>query len=293
MSYRPIRNSGQLCPAAVRFQSCAPPADLGEWLQEFWQYDVLPGFALVPIQVFPSGCVVLRFDVRPDGVDSILYPPSSSPEMKSVFRRGVSVFGAALRVGRACPVLGCGIPELGSRRIGLDDVWSRPLDSLEERLFLARGFPARVEVLAEALRPVLDAPDCGVRDFGPRLDVALSGEDSPWARRRPLSDRTLRRHFGRYVGHSPKQLQRIVRVQSAMRFLAGSSLSLTQVAHASGFSDQSHLNREFVRLVSMTPGFFRRSLGRFHEAGLPIWAEVPFLRELGAVPSSGRPSVGY
>ena len=284
MGYRPIRNSGQLCPLAVRFQGCPPPAELREQVQAFWQYDVRAGFDLVPIQVFPSGCVVLRFDIGPDGVESVLYPPSASPEMKSVFRRGVSAFGVALRVGRAFPVLGCTIPELGATRTRLDAVWARELGLLEERLFLADSFRKRVAVLAEALRPASRMPGCGTQNLEHRLDVLLSGSDLRGA----LSDRTQRRQFDRHVGHSPKQLQRIVRVQAVLRLLSVQPQSLTRLAHGSGFCDQSHLNREFVSLLGMTPGLFRRSLGRFHQTDLPIWADVPILQELRLGPKSDR-----
>ena len=71
-----------------------------------------------------------------------------------------------------------------------------------------------------------------------------------------------------------------------MRRLAGRPTSFGQVALASGFSDQPHLNREFMSLLGMTPGAFCRSLGRFHEIDLPIWSRVPVLQELGLVPSS-------
>jgi len=287
MTYYPIRNSGQLCPRAVRFQSCAPPLDLRECVQEFWQYDVVRGFDLVPIQVFPSGCVVIRFDIGPEGVESVLYPPSSSPQMKSVFRQGVSAFGVALDVGRAFPVLGCGIPELGPTRTPLDAVWSRSLDSLEERLFSANGFQERVDALAGALRKALRASVGAIRDVRRPLDWML---DSVGAKNSRPSDRTVRRRFDRYVGHSPKQLHRIVRVQSAMRRLVGPPVLLAELAHESGFSDQPHLNREFSSLLGMTPGFFRDSLGHFHEPDLRIWADVPLLRELEVVPASGGAS---
>jgi len=281
--YRPIRNSGQLCPRAVRFSRCDPAPDLGELVQEFWQYDVREGFDRVPIQVFPSACVVLRFDIAPAGVESVLYAPSASPEMKSFFRHGVSAFGVALQVGRAYPVLGCGIPELGATRLPLENLWSRSVESLEMQLTAARGFEARVAVLSRALRAALRLPAGTTPAVNRWLDEVL--RDSG-ARNGAACDRTLRRQFHRYVGHSPKQLQRIIRLQSALRRLAEPSASLPQLAIGAGFSDQSHFHREFVRLFGMTPGFFRRSVGQFHRTDLSIWQGAPILQETGLVSRS-------
>jgi AraC-like DNA-binding protein len=50
--------------------------------------------------------------------------------------------------------------------------------------------------------------------------------------------------------------------------------SAAQVAQASGYSDQPHWNREFKRLLAMTPGEFTSYVGRFHEQALPIWSDL-------------------
>jgi AraC family transcriptional regulator len=42
--------------------------------------------------------------------------------------------------------------------------------------------------------------------------------------------------------------------------LAGTDLSLSEIAFATGFSDQSHLTRHFRQMIGMTPGQFRWSL---------------------------------
>ena len=62
--------------------------------------------------------------------------------------------------------------------------------------------------------------------------------------------------FRRQVGVSPKQFLDRVRVASAQDLIMrGESISMT--AAAVGYSDQSHLTRNFQKLVGVTPGRYR------------------------------------
>jgi len=78
---------------------------------DFWQYDVLPPHERVPIQAFPSGCVALRFNLRSDHLEPVLYGPSLRAEMTSVFWSDELAFGAALQLPAARDVLRCDVVE--------------------------------------------------------------------------------------------------------------------------------------------------------------------------------------
>ena len=274
--YRPIRNSAQLTPSAVRFQTRAPDRSLAPYVSDFWQYDVLPPHALVRIQVFPSGCVVLRFNLAATGVEPVIYGPSLRPDMKSVFVRGVSAFGAALRFEGARALIACDIAELCDLRLDLGLFWRPTLDALCERLALAASFEARCAVLSDFMRRQLSergAPHADLLGALARLQV--QHESSALPRELNVSERTLRRHFDSHVGLSPKAVQRVLRVQTTMRALVDQpDAPRVRLALAGGFSDQPHWNREFKRLLAMSPGEFSQFIGRFHEQQLPIWSEL-------------------
>ncbi|MEL6105824.1 MAG: helix-turn-helix domain-containing protein [Planctomycetota bacterium] len=83
------------------------------------------------------------------------------------------------------------------------------------------------------------AGNCGVSSLAGKLDVS-------------------RRHLGRLVreevGLSPKLFGRVVRFDQAVRLgRASPNLRLSQIASASGYADQSHMNREFMQLAGITP----------------------------------------
>ena len=71
-------------------------------------------------------------------------------------------------------------------------------------------------------------------------------------------------HFARQFKHSegttPHHYLVSRRIARAKELLAGTNLSVSEVAFAAGFVDQSHLTRHYRQILGITPGQFRRSL---------------------------------
>jgi len=63
------------------------------------------------------------------------------------------------------------------------------------------------------------------------------------------------------VGKPPHQFVMERRVQRALELLRDGDRTIAEIAHAAGFSSQSHLTANFRRVTGLTPGRFRRSLG--------------------------------
>lgn len=72
----------------------------------------------------------------------------------------------------------------------------------------------------------------------------------------------LARVFRDHHGCSPGEYLRRVRVEHACTMLADTPRTLAQVAYRSGYADQSHFTRQFKRAVGVTPGEYRRLVGR-------------------------------
>jgi AraC-like DNA-binding protein len=68
------------------------------------------------------------------------------------------------------------------------------------------------------------------------------------------------RQFKQSAGVTPHHYLVRRRVERARELLADTDLSLSAIAFATGFSDQSHLTRHFRQIVGITPGQFRWSL---------------------------------
>lgn len=76
-----------------------------------------------------------------------------------------------------------------------------------------------------------------------------------------LSRRSFERRFKECTGFSPATYLRILRFQGTYRMLEnGTARSLTDIAHASGYFDQSHFIRDFKRFSGLNPkDYFRKA----------------------------------
>jgi AraC-like DNA-binding protein len=77
-----------------------------------------------------------------------------------------------------------------------------------------------------------------------------------------LSQSQLGRAFKASTGAAPHQWQLRARVSKAQELLLLTGLPLSEIALATGFSEQSHLTRVFKRVVGMSPGSWQRDRGR-------------------------------
>jgi AraC-like DNA-binding protein len=79
-----------------------------------------------------------------------------------------------------------------------------------------------------------------------------------------LSPRQLERKFRNEVGLSPKayaNLMHVHRARRELKLMEGSSLA--DIAHYAGYYDQAHFNREFKRIIGITPGnYIERKVSR-------------------------------
>ena len=94
--------------------------------------------------------------------------------------------------------------------------------------------------------------------LGANLDGSVPLKDV--ARECGLSVSHFSRAFRRTVGAAPHNWLLTRRIEIAKEKLRHTRLSLSDIALACGFADQSHLTRVFTRVVGLSPGAWRRAL---------------------------------
>lgn len=139
-----------------------------------------------------------------------------------------------------------------------DVMGTRLVDEIRVRLLEHESWPDRLEVL-ETLLSGLARPECAVspeiryawrrlRQTGGRIPVRTLAHETGW------SARHLQSQLRVETGLTPKEAARVIRFDRARHALARSpSASLSALAAAHGYYDQSHLVREFQALAGCSP----------------------------------------
>ena len=266
-----------------------PPRELANVVIGLWGGDSESDFARH--RLLPNGEIWLMFNLGPPQRLVEAEAAAGSPLLRTVFVGGLQesplTFESVIRHPRAVAVrfrpLGAwtffgGLPlmELTNKVFDLEAILGARagVERLRQRLIEAPHLGAALDHLEDwLLSRMLGAsrPHPLTRAALQRLatdegDLRVEG----LARELGVSARYLNGLFHREVGLSVKGLHRILRFERALdEILAAAGQDLSAVAHACGYYDQSHLNRDFRELAGMTP---TELMPRVFQA--PGWREI-------------------
>jgi AraC-like DNA-binding protein len=161
----------------------------------------------------------------------------------------------------ASAILGRPLDDCWDRPVALSDLIGREADRLLERLAAASA-PAQAALLESWLVARLSGWEAEhARNL--RLQHGLlwrsGGESlSALADQAGVTPRTLRRHFARHAGLSPKQMSLSGRILRACAWLSDRpGTGIAEIALKVGFGDQAAFTNAFRHYVGMTPGQLR------------------------------------
>ena len=229
--------------------------------------------------VFLLGDVVLS-GWAPDGEDNpfrwsrgILHGPQARYYTAGPKPPVVSV-GVALRSGAVAPMVGLPACEIVDQHVPLDELWGNRAATIAERLHAATGpneafAVLEAELRARLTRPLLMHP--AVAHAIARLETGSSRTRISELREEVgYSSRHFIALFRSAIGLTPIQYSRIRRFAAVLRSLTQSGRSdLADLAIATGYTDQSHLNRDFREFSGTTPLLYRpRDAGSPHHHSL-------------------------
>lgn len=259
---------------AEHYREFAPAPDLRDFVACTWIKIVRHrgGPPLVPI--IPDGCSDLI--TYGDGAPFVVGPDRVTRWAE--LRDGLVITGLRLRPGAMRVVFGPRADEMLGAHAALADL-QRGADrlqhelegarSLDDRLAALEGWtrsrlqrvPDRARAIVGACRSLAAAPQIAIDRIADELGIGV---------------RTLHRDIVAACGYGPKTLQRIMRVQRALRaaHAAGPTARLGDVALVAGFADQAHMTRDFRSITGFTPTAYLRDwttseLGRWLDDDLP------------------------
>ena len=181
----------------------------------------------------PAGADILRLSTRRHSLADLLDDPRRSTPWTWVHEPRIAA--PFLRLARRAT-------EEGSA-IAADDA------DVADLLALLTARPARTTAPPRWLARTMESMRA---EWHPALSVA------DVARRAGVHPVYLARCVRRWYGVGLAEELRRIRLNAAAQALAGGEETVSRIAHAHGFADESHLSREFARATGSTPGRFRR-----------------------------------
>jgi AraC-like DNA-binding protein len=135
----------------------------------------------------------------------------------------------------------------GAPALRRDELLTATVGALADRAATRRVHASRAGGFVERARRLLE--ESCIDDIGADALAEAAG----------CSRFALYRGFRREYGMAPSDYQRQLRLRAARRLLARGE-AIGDVAARTGFADQSHLTRWFVRCYGMTPGRFQSAV---------------------------------
>jgi AraC-like DNA-binding protein len=254
------------------YEEHAPPRDLGDVVACTWVASAGER-ASQPEPIIADACsdIIVVGDAEPH---------VAGPATRTHFVQtapGSVIVGIRFRPGAARAVFDCSATELVDGDPYLREVCGRTAYQLENALrsapttdskrdALANWVRARIERRRTRDEQLLRAAHSLVADH--RQSVSALSDALGWSARR------LHREFSATCGYSPKYLQRILRLQRALRRAHTASnrpMSLSWLAADTGYADQAHMTRDFRDITGFTPrellSHTRLDVGRWLDDG--------------------------
>jgi len=235
------------------FREIRPSPPLRSIIDRFWLCDDVPtSTSDDPFEVLPDGCVEVVFALGETRGRMLAFGTATHGRLFAT-QPGTVYLGMRLRPARLHGLIDAKASSLTDRHDELDCLGEMRADDLLAQLYEAASVEAQVAALeqhvrhawrAQARLAALDRVVAAIQRHAGDIRVEQLVEDAC------LSRRQLERQFRDAVGLTPKQLCRVVRFQQVVAKLRDGQLNRSTLAADLGFTDQSHLRRDFMALAN-------------------------------------------
>lgn len=254
------------------FQLIKPSILLAPYIRYYWVLRIdAVGNQLVMERVLPVGCVSLTFhrghrlfSKGTDGLQPTTFISGQGFSFDDVRSTG-DIEMITVVFQPAAPRLFFNLPltEFRERNVSPEEAGLKNLCELQKRITDAANFSLCISLIENFLLKQLRVlPEYGMKRMVATIDKVNA---DPEVNSLALSDtaclskRQFNRVFSDYIGTTPKEFIRIIRMQRALFLLQQNPQEdFARLACSCGFYDQSHLIREFKLYSGYTPAEYLR-----------------------------------
>lgn len=255
------------------YQTFEPNSDLKSFVSCYWTLEIPTQSKHAKQRIVPDGCIEMAFIL---GDDIKRY----TSESEFIFQPRAMILGQTIAPFYIEPIGRVQTFAVRFYPYGFANFVSEPIDNLvnketpldqlfeydvvkhlQRKIIKATDTQQRISIIETFLMDRLKHESTINRIVSHTVDVLLSTNGSASItsifKDEPSKRRQLERNFKRQVGVSPKQLAKVIRLQTALKImLEQKSATLTDIAYHSEYFDQAHFVKDFRVLTGINPKDF-------------------------------------
>ena len=257
----------------MNYQTFQPQSDLESFIKCYWTLEVLAEESSKRQRIVPDGCIELIFilgdDIRriTSGDKFIIQPRAfilgQITEPFYVEPTGyVNSFAVRFYPHGFANFVSIPIKKLANKETPIGLLFGeKPSKELKLKILRAKDTDKRIKIIEDFMLDILKKKATIDNIVKSTIDALFSTRGST-----PINSilkdelykrRQLERKFFKQVGMSPKQLGKVIRLQTALNMLLNHrSENLTKIAYESDYYDQAHFIKDFKKFTGTTPKEF-------------------------------------
>ncbi len=257
----------------MNYQTYPPSPSLDSWVSCYWTLEV-PAQADSPRQrIIPDGCIEMAFILGDDikrytsGTEFILQPRAMvlGQTIKPFYIEPtgyVNTFAIRFFPYGFASFVDVPLKSLANIETPIDQLFKpKAALPLKQRIIQAEDTVERIEIIEEFLLEQLLTRAAIDKVVQITVDALLATKGSTpiqaILKEEPSRRRHLERMFRKQIGISPKQLGKVIRLQTALKMLIDPKQdNLTAIAYESDYYDQAHFIKDFREFTGTSPREF-------------------------------------
>ena len=264
----------------MNYQTFQPHSDLESLINCYWTLEVPADNDSQKQRIVPDGCIEMAFILGDDikrytsENEFILQPRAmvlgQTMEPFYIEPTGyVNTFAIRFYPYGFANFVSEPIKNLTNTETPLESLFDEKVaKELEQEIIQATDVKQRIEIIEAFLLEMLHTNSTLENIVKTTVDALLSTKGNASIKNILKDDlskrRQLERKFRKEIGVSPKQLGKVIRLQSALKMLINQEVdSLTNIAYESDYYDQAHFIKDFKEFTGTNPKEF---LGNDHMA---------------------------
>lgn len=257
----------------MKYEIFEPNNDLNSLVKCYWTLEVPAENDSEKQRIIPDGCLEMAFILGDDikrftnETDFILQPRAmvlgQTIEPFYIQPTGyVNTFAIRFYPYGFANFVTTPIKNLANKETPIADLFGqKTANELEEKIIHASDTKQRIDIIEKFLLNKLNEQTTIDKIVKSTIDILFSTNGSSSINsilKEDLSKRRqLERNFLKQIGISPKQLGKVIRLQTALKMmLTNKDETLTQIAYESEFYDQAHFIKDFKELTGTNPKDF-------------------------------------